>query len=294
MTSSKDLQNEKAERELHKNTQKVLAALKENPLGLSGNQLTTICRLSIKTVRNIIATRKDITEDLGVYSLNTNTALNDELIDQENTEDKAQESTDNTSYLKRDLQSELLEILKAKKDAVSGEELTLTLQITSKQLSQALWLLRKKYNIVRTGDTGNSSYQLKESSDSDKPATQTITAPSLLVVKEPVVELKEPASQTITAPSLFVVKEPVAEKLTHVMGIEISPAPTGENEPNSILDGYKSQIKTVVTRKSKLKLEASQVSELLSDIFGLSQVDWFIEGGNLVGVLMSDEKEMVA
>lgn len=309
MTSSKDIQNEKAERELHKNTQKVLAALQDNPLGLSGNQLTTICRLSIKTVRNIIATRTDITDDLGVYVLNHQQPVHapDEQKSQQVTEAKASAtkkavieasstSTDQQPSLstpKRNLQAELLQLLHASKEGMLSGEIIKKLGITKKQFNQTMWLLRKSHNIKRLGEIGESLYQLLDG----EPAAEVET------VEQPIAD--KPAAQKICAPSLefLQIDTPSSNEqpapLTHVLGIEILPAEvidTAEqiDAPASLLDGFKSQIETVVTRKSKLKLEAAQVSELLSDIFGLSKVDWFIEGGNLVGVLMSDEEKMVA
>ncbi len=306
MTTEKELQAQKAERELHKNTQKVLAALKDNPLGLSGNQLTTICRLSIKTVRNVISTRTDITEDMGVYALNQVQAK--PVVEQpaavkltvavsptkEMIQEQQVSAAEQSSKTKRNLQAELLQLLQKNKDGLSGEVITSTLDITDKQLGQNIYLLRKTHNISRTGLPGESHYQLnvgetvKEAQHEEqpvdaKPETQMVSIPSLEFRKDAV------ASAAAAATMEIIQKQP--EALTHILGIEINPGlkTDSTDTPATLLDEYKSQIETVVTRKSKLKLEKDQLSELLSDIFGLSKVDWFIEGGNLVGVLMTDE-----
>jgi hypothetical protein len=309
MTTEKELQAQKAERELHKNTQKVLAALQLNPLGLSVMQLTTICRLSIKTVRNVISTRTDITEDMGVYALNQVQAK--PVVEQpaavkptvavSPTKEMIQEQQIPAaeSKTKRNLQAELLQLLQKNKDGLSGEVITSTLGITDKQLGQNIYLLRKTHNISRTGLPGESHYQLvvgeavkdvqpEEQPVDAKPETQMVSIPSLEFRKDAV------ASAAAAATMEIIQKQP--EALTHVLGIEINPGVKADSTdtPATLLDEYKSQIQTVVTRKSKLKLEKDQLSELLSDIFGLSKVDWFIEGGNLVGVLMTDENEMVA
>lgn len=309
MTSSKDLLQEKAERELHKNTQKVLAALKDNPLGLSGNQLTTICRLSIKTVRNVISTRTDITEDLGVYVLNHQQPVNapSEQKSQQVTEVKAaaistkavieaaSTATDpqpSLSTQKRNLQAELLQLLQANKEGVLREDVIEKLNFTKKQFDQTMWMLRKSHNIKRSGDIGESLYQLLD----DEPAEE------VKAVEQPIADT--PAAQKICAPSLefLQIDTPSTKEqpapLTHVLGIEISPkpehAPVMENTeaPVPLLDAFKSQIETVVTRKSTLKLEADQLSDLLTDIFGMKNINFFIEGGYLVGVHMSDEVVM--
>ncbi|MFH7764553.1 hypothetical protein [Acinetobacter sp. BSP-28] len=311
MTTEKELQAQKAERELHKNTQKVLAALKDNPLGLSGNQLTTICRLSIKTVRNVISTRTDITESLGVYTLNQaqvklaveQPAAVKPTVAASPTKEIIQKAPElaqkHPTEVKRNLQTELLKLLQENKEGLLGEVITSTLNITDKQLSQAMWLLRKTWNINRTGLPGASHYQLvvgeavnevqpEEQPVDAKPETQMVSIPSLEFRKDAV------ASAAAAATMEIIQKQP--EALTHILGIEIHPGVKADSTdtPATLLDEYKSQIQTVVTRKSKLKLEKDQLSELLSDIFGLSKVDWFIEGGNLVGVLMTDEDEVVA
>ncbi len=327
MTTEKELQAQKAERELHKNTQKVLAALKDNPLGLSGNQLTTICRLSIKTVRNVISTRTDITEDMGIYTLNQPkpvaevqtviTVVREPVAAATATKEMIQKAPElaqkHPTEVKRNLQTELLKLLQENKEGLLGEVITSTLNITDKQLSQAMWLLRKTWNINRTGLPGASHYQLvvgeavnevqpEEQPVDAKPETQMVSIPSLEFRKDAV------ASTAAAATMEIIQKQP--EALTHILGIEINPVAKTESTqdwkafvdmpvvkqvdaPITLLNEYKSQIQTVVTRKSKLKLEKDQLSELLSDIFGLSKVDWFIEGGNLVGVLMTDENEVV-
>lgn len=313
MTTEKELQAQKAERELHKNTQKVLAALKDNPLGLSGNQLTTICRLSIKTVRNVISTRTDITEDMGIYILNQPkpvsevqtviTVVREPVAAATATKEMIQKTPElvpkQPAEAKRNLQAELLKLLQENKEGLSGEVITSTLDITDKQLGQNIYLLRKTHNISRTGLPGESHYQLEtgetvkdvqpeEQPVDAKPETQMVSIPSLEFRKDAV------ASAAAAATMEIIQKQP--EALTHVLGIEINPGVKADSTdtPATLLDEYKSRIQTVVTRKSKLKLEKAQLSELLSDIFGLSKVDWFIEGGNLVGVLMTDEDEVVA
>lgn len=331
MTTEKELQAQKAERELHKNTQKVLAALQLNPFGLSGNQLTTICRLSIKTVRNVISTRTDITENLGVYTLNQPKPVAEVqaaapvvkqpvAIKQETQkvnipsvqfreDDKAvaaatvtKESNlvpDQALKPKRNVQAELLQLLQENKDGLLSEVITSTLNITDKQLSQAMWLLRKTWNINRTGLPGESHYQLvvNEAVEEAPPEEQPVAAkPETQKVCIPSLEFREGTKATDAAttnncenwPIKMVQKQP--EVLTHVLGIEINPGVKADSTdtPATLLDEYKSQIQTIVTRKSKLKLEVNQLQELLTDLFGLSQFDWFIEGGHLV-VLMSDE-----
>ena len=68
MNSAADMRRFHEQTALQKAKDKVIDALKNDPLGLSANQLMTVCRLSIKTVKNILATI-DVQEEHGVYFL---------------------------------------------------------------------------------------------------------------------------------------------------------------------------------------------------------------------------------
>lgn len=306
MNTSKDCMADKEQRDLHKHTKKVLDALANEPFGLSGNQLTTVCRLSLKTVRNVVKSCPDIVEELGAYRLVTakkeqveqpQKAAKASVAEKPATQrvqlasipvhqgvpglklDQSKPADQLNSVLgiplspepKRNLQAELLQLLQENEGGLLGGVITNTLGITDKQLGQNIYLLRKTHNINRTGLPGASHYQLI-SEVVEEPQTETVQESAVVPVTEEI--------QTEVIPEIPAVQQEIE-------------APAVDQEidmlPVTLLDEYKSRIQTVVTRKSQLKLETAQLSELLTDIFGMSKVDWFVDGGKLVGVFMSDE-----
>ncbi|WON81503.1 hypothetical protein OK024_07925 [Acinetobacter sp. UGAL515B_02] len=68
MNSAAELKRFEADSKLQKDKQKVMSALANDPVGLSISQLMTVCRLSIKTVKNILSVIEVEQED-GVYFL---------------------------------------------------------------------------------------------------------------------------------------------------------------------------------------------------------------------------------
>ncbi|CAD9194539.1 HTH domain-containing protein [Acinetobacter bohemicus] len=58
------------ERVMQKNAQKILAAIKNDPFGLSISQIANNTRLSVKTVRNVIATLDEAQDNgLGIFTI---------------------------------------------------------------------------------------------------------------------------------------------------------------------------------------------------------------------------------
>jgi len=68
--TSSDVRTSEAERVLHKNCQKVLTALQNEPFGLSIAQIANNTRLSVKTVRNVLSGLGEVNEDgFGVFTI---------------------------------------------------------------------------------------------------------------------------------------------------------------------------------------------------------------------------------
>ncbi|WON81504.1 hypothetical protein OK024_07930 [Acinetobacter sp. UGAL515B_02] len=70
--------------------------------------------------------------------------------------------------------------------------------------------------------------------------------------------------------------------------VEVQASPDQSN----LIAQCKSHIKTVISQKQELKIEKTQLSELMRNLFGMDNVEWFVEGGNLVGVYLSNETVM--
>lgn len=65
-----DVRTSDEEMKKHKNIQKVLFALENDPFGLSVAQIANNTRLSVKTVQNVLATQLHLVEEnIGVYSM---------------------------------------------------------------------------------------------------------------------------------------------------------------------------------------------------------------------------------
>jgi len=70
-----DVRTSEDDMKAHKNIQKVLLALKNDPFGLSVSQIANNTRLSVKTVQNVLATQAAlVVEKLGVYQLKQKSA----------------------------------------------------------------------------------------------------------------------------------------------------------------------------------------------------------------------------
>lgn len=89
MNSAADMRRFHEQTALQKAKDKVIDALKNDPLGLSANQLMTVCRLSIKTVKNILATI-DVQEEYGAtkkFATPGSREFTDEVIEMEQAND---------------------------------------------------------------------------------------------------------------------------------------------------------------------------------------------------------------
>lgn len=70
-----DVRTSEDDLKAHKNIQKVLLALENDPFGLSVSQIANNTRLSVKTVQNVLATQAAlVVEKLGVYHLKQKSA----------------------------------------------------------------------------------------------------------------------------------------------------------------------------------------------------------------------------
>lgn len=258
MNSAAELKRHNAQSDLQKAKSKVEEALSNDPMGLTIAQLMSVCRLSNKTVKNILAVI-NVQNDDGVYYL---TSAPRAEVAEENITPMCAEPIEvvldiktEKEKAKRNVVPELLKILEESKKGLLATDIYTALQIDEKQFSNALWVLRKNHNIQRTGGIGTFRYQL--------------------IINE----------ATVTPVSTVSMNQEESKDMT----IKTT---QNDNEEASVVPSFnelKSQMKVTVTQKSELKLECHQLTELMQTIFGLQQVDWFVEGGRLVGVYMAEE-----
>ena len=196
-----DVRAAEDERVMHKNAQKVLTAIKSDPFGLSVSQIANNTRLSVKTVRNVIATLDEaIDNGLGIFTIKDSTNNQPESVNSETQPDVPQ---------------------------------------------------NEKEKLI---DTPADNPQLDISG---------------------VVETK-------------------AEVKTSTQKSEVIKIVDTDNNPEIVTDPfeqYKSMVETVTVEKKSVSLNAKQLSNLLQDLFGLKNVQFFAEGQSItrLSAQLSDE-----
>ncbi len=264
MNSAAELKRHNDMSALQKSKDRVIEALNNDPFGLRIEQIMSICRISAKTAKNVLACI-DTENDDGVYTLkNMAKPVIDASPEVEVKKEESQvEHIEIPVEINRcDIQSELLKLLEESKGGLLSSEIMATLDITEKQFSNALWTLRKTQNVKRTGKSGSFHYRLINDEDVQLDNSKPL---------DPVVEVD-------TA------KDEKEWKAFCDMPVNRPPI---EVDP---LNVCRAKITTVVTRKSELKIETDQLLKLMTNLFGLSNVEWFVEAGRLVGVYMSEEQ----
>lgn len=219
---------------------KILIALENDALGLSIAQLMTVCKLSVKTVKQALGELKDkVNEDLGVYSLIQTTVkslvepmpvkepeLKVEVVEKQKGEAKVEpepklkDETKINLRVKNGMQENVFNLLKNFKDGLTVAEITATLQTAEKPIHQAIYSLRKKHNIELKKLGKKHIYILHEN-----------TPPSI-----------------VKAPQL----KPVLK--------------TG------IINELKAKMETKVVRKQKLSLTNDDIVSVLADVFGFDDI----------------------
>ena len=247
--------HEQATWEKHKSL--VIDALNNDELGLSISQLATVCRLSVKTVKNILATI-DVREEYGIYQLANAPVPTIPMAPKPTVVEQVEQPKPFKRVNAVKPIDGILKLLGEFESGLSKVEIMKTLELTDKQFTNAIYQLNKESKIKRFGTHGNYSYKLNDG--------QEMKNESAAVPETPVIEKNE-------------VQQAVVETPTQQ-----------EEQPNhDAISVLKSQIKTVITTKSHLTIKEDDLSALLSDLFGLNTVNFCIDAGRLVGVNLSDE-----
>lgn len=271
MNSAAELKRFEENNQLQKAKQKVIDALANDPMGLSISQLMTVCKLSIKTVKNVLS-NIETDQEQGVFFLKNAPQA---IIENKPQVPKIQVEAKNivakavTTTEAINVNEAILNLLNSFPEGLNKADIKNKLNITDKQFSNFIFKLNQAKKITRTGKLGHYKYKL---------ATKDIESPSLVVIPDVEAEKLKIENDHETLNTETVITETWKEFCE-------SPV----IKPTTQLEVFKSRIKTVVTHKSELSLEQDQLTELLTDLFGLSQVSWYIEGSRLLGVRLSDE-----
>lgn len=196
-----DVRAAEDERVMHKNAQKVLTAIKSDPFGLSVSQIANNTRLSVKTVRNVIATLDEAQDNgLGIFTI---------------------------------------------KDAANNQSESVNSE------TQPDVLQNEKEKLIDT--------------PADNPPLD------ISPIVEPKAEVKTPTQKS-----------------------EVIKIVDPDNNLETVTDPfeqYKSMVETVTVEKKSVSLSAKQLSNLLQDLFGLKNVQFFAEGQSItrLSAQLSDE-----
>ena len=210
MSSAAEIKKHHEQTALQKAKDKVIEALRNDPLGLSVNQLMGVCRLSIKTVKNILSVI-DVREEDGVYFLAGAPRAVVDLQPQPAPVAKTAGTTEISSTTRaiKDIQVELLAILQDNPDGLYFSSIAEQLKITKDQFAKALFGLRRNHAIERTGSLGNFHYQLiqaeeqMETQETPVATEQNSSEPFFL----PLNELKEQIETVVTRKSQLTIHE---------------------------------------------------------------------------------------
>lgn len=268
MNSAAELRRFNENSALQKSKEKVLEALAHEPMGLSIAQLMTVCKLSIKTVKNILAVI-DVNQEDGVYFLKSKPTpvieTKPQVVPIKATPKEKPEVIDASSNLitKKFCSKDLLLALERSDNGLTAKDLMDLFSITRSQLDQAIYYIRQTNEVKLVKDSlGVGRFTLiKETAV--KP-----TVDQLALQKDE--KANESEQMTKSERTLEEIKPPVLQ----------------QQDP---LEICKAQITTVVTRKSELKIYEDQLRELLANLFNLKNVKFCVDGGRLTGVYLSEE-----
>lgn len=278
MSSVKDIQKEENEQRLQKAKNKVIAALEKDPLGLSIAQLMTICQLSIKTVKNVLAVIEVDQED-GVFFLKGKTKA--EIQNKPQVAPAAKPSApvkpaeEPTAV---NISEAFLNLLEDFPDGLSKTDIQAVLKISDKQFSNLTYKLTQALKIGRSGKLGSYIYSLP------KPKfEQTQPEPEPEQPVSEIIEFHTPVvadSTQFDASQIIEPKQPVKENKM--------PA---SNTP--ILNDLMKLAETQVVQTSTLVLTQDQIGQALMEYFDFNRIEWTTDGESLVATMIKTE-EMVA
>ncbi|WP_336022467.1 hypothetical protein [Acinetobacter lwoffii] len=255
MNSAADLRRHHEREALNKAKDKVFNAIKNDPLGLSISQLMGICRLSVKTLRAALELL-EVEEHQGIYSLVNANQVADEVVAQPKPVAKPKPELANNEA-KISVEKAILHYLEDFPNGLSKAELMATAEMSDKQFTNSIYRLTQNGSVKRIGKLGSFKYLLAKHAEKEIDVIKPVEVPATP---------REPAKE---------VWEVFCDKPTE--------------EPVNAISSLKAQIKTIVTRKSELTLKEDELGVLLSDLFGLANVQFCVDGGRLVGVRLFEE-----
>lgn len=276
MSSVKDIQKEENEQRLQKAKNKVIAALEKDPLGLSIAQLMTICQLSIKTVKNVLAVI-DVDQEDGVFFLKGKPKV--EIQNKPQVAPTAKPSAPvkpSEEPTAVNISEAFLNLLEDFHDGLNKTGIQAVLKISDKQFSNLTCKLTQAKKIERSGKLGSYIYTLF------KPKSE-LTQPEPKQPVSEIIEFHTPVvadSTQFDASQIIEPKQPVKENKM-----------TASNTP--VLNALMKLAETQVVQTSTLVLTQDQIGQALMEYFDFNRIEWTTDGESLVATMIKTE-EMVA
>lgn len=276
MSSVKEIQKEENEQRLEKAKNKVIAALEKDPLGLSIAQLMTICQLSIKTVKNVLAVI-DVDQEDGVFFLKGKPKAEIQNKPQVAPTAKpsapVQPAEEPTAV---NISEAFLNLLEDFPDGLNKTDIQAVLKISDKQFSNLTYKLTQAKKIERSGKLGSYIYTLpKPKSEQTQPEPEQPVS-EIIEFHTPVVA----DSTQVDAPQIIEPEQPVKENKM-----------TASNKP--VLNALMKLAETQIVQTSTLELTQDQIGQALMEYFDFNRIEWTTDGETLVATMIKTE-EMVA
>lgn len=263
MNSAAELKRHNESQAFAQAKDKIVTAIQRDPLGLSINQIMTVCKLSVKTVKTILQDQC-FESDNGVYFLKDKTRTLPELSTQpQKITTKIEKVTKPEDKVEKMVKPDTTPLMRPKSYAESMNDM-FRYNPDGVTLDEALRILggdRQKFDSrLCTFKKTKYMIQLKVCPDGVK---RYVPLPNNVPAKVENPQIDKPQNDW-----------------TKFCDIK----------PNNISEvtKLKENITTVTTTKSELSISSDQLNILLTDLFGLSNINWFVEGGHITGVQLSE------
>lgn len=231
---------------------KITEALVNDPLGLSVSQLMTVCKLSIKTVKEVVMGTDFRSED-GVFFLENQVKHEPAVVN-----------------------------IKQEKVTVAPEKVTIAEQKSDQKEVQTPTYAQRVRDMFRDNPKGVTLEEALNILGGDR--SKFDGQLSFIRKSSFNVSLVKSVDGTKKYMPDFSVKEEVGQ----LANSETEWKDFCES-PKDTLSKYKQKINTVITKKSQLSLDAKELAELLKEVLGFENINFWVDHGELTGVYLSSE-----
>lgn len=280
MNSAAELRRHTENLALEKSIKAVSDALDKEPFGLDISQLMTVCRLSVKTTKNVLSTIDAYCED-GIWFLSAKRKQESEaslklstpaalvtLEPEEVIMPTNEDQSKNESLLKR-----MVKLFKLNPKGITLLDALDELNCQRSRFDTELNYVRKNYFPVCLSKQEDGRKLYIPNFDADQKSQEK---PKTLQVND--TKPQDTSSEMVQKPEIKPKNIPVANQKL----------PVETTEQVGVVNHLKALTKTYVTTKQELFLTQEQVSELLKQCFGLDEIQWNIQADNqIIGITLS-------